>query len=218
MSAVQAKQINPLLAAYLRNLAANPLRTKSITNSVLQFFQEILASHLAGVPPPRVAKDAPLLVHLLARAQISGKAFKMAAYGALVSAPLSHVLVNALQKAFAGQTGLKGRLGMLLASQLIVAPIQIFAYLSCMAVINGAKSVDEVAKTLHVGFGRVLRVTWMTSPVYTVFAQQFLPAEMWVPFFNFMQFLTGTYFNIKIKKMRLEAEEKAKKEREGKKD
>lgn len=31
----------------------------------------------------------------------------------------------------------------------------------------------------------------MTSPVYTVFAQQFLPAEMWVPFFNFMQFLTG---------------------------
>ena len=80
----------------------------------------------------------------------------------------------------------------------------------------------------------------MTSPVYTVFAQQFLPAELWVPFFNFMQFLTGvrpslsfvngfpclacqryhvqTYFNIKIKKMRLEAEEKAKKEREGKKD
>lgn len=78
------------------------------------------------MPPPRVAKDAPFLVHLLARAQISGKAFKMATYGALVSAPLSHVLVNALQKAFAGQTGLKGRLGMLVASQLIVAPIQIF--------------------------------------------------------------------------------------------
>ena len=89
-----------------------------------------------------------------------------------------------------------------------------------MAVINGAKSVDEVAKTVKAGFGKVIRVrsptsslcgdgaargnganfrafvralqiTWMTSPVYTVFAQQFLPAEMWVPFFNFMQFLTG---------------------------
>ena len=35
------------------------------------------------------------------------------------------------------------------------------------------------------------QMTWMTSPVYTVFAQQFLPAELWVPFFNFMQFLTG---------------------------
>ena len=32
------------------------------------------------------------------------------------------------------------------------------AYLSCMAVINGAKSVDEVAKTLRAGFGKVLRV------------------------------------------------------------
>ncbi|EJF67051.1 hypothetical protein DICSQDRAFT_76410 [Dichomitus squalens LYAD-421 SS1] len=218
MSAVQAKQVNPLLAAYLRSLSANPLRTKAITTALLQFFQEILASHLAGAPPPRVAKDAPLLVHLLARAQVSGKAFKMAAYGALISAPLSHSLVNALQKFFAGKTGLQARLGMLLASQLIVAPIQIFSYLSCMAVINGAKSVDEVAKTLRAGFGRVLRITWMTSPVYTVFAQQFLPPEMWVPFFNFMQFLTGTYFNTKLKKLRLEADAKAKKEREDKKD
>lgn len=31
----------------------------------------------------------------------------------------------------------------------------------------------------------------MTSPVYTVLAQQFLPTELWVPFFTFMQFLTG---------------------------
>ena len=31
MSAVQGKQLTPLLAAYLRNLSANPLRTKAIT-------------------------------------------------------------------------------------------------------------------------------------------------------------------------------------------
>ena len=83
-----------------------------------------------------VAKDAPLLVHVLARAQVSGKAFKMAAYGALVSAPLSHTLVNALQRFFAGKTGLQARLGMLLASQLIVAPIQIFC--ECMCCSAGA--------------------------------------------------------------------------------
>lgn len=65
-------------------------------------------------------------MHLLARAQVTSKAFKMVAYGALVSAPLSHALINALQKVFAGQTGLKGRVGMLLATQLVVAPIQIF--------------------------------------------------------------------------------------------
>ena len=64
-------------------------------------------------------------MHALARAQVSGKAFKMAAYGAFISAPVSHTLVNALQRVFAGKTGLQARLGMLLASQLIVAPIQI---------------------------------------------------------------------------------------------
>ncbi|KAL1951597.1 hypothetical protein VTO73DRAFT_746 [Trametes versicolor] len=219
MSAVAAPhKMNPLLAAYLRSLSTNPLRTKAITTAFLQFFQEILASHLAGAPPPRVGKNAPFLVHVLARAQVSSKAFKMAAYGFLVSAPMSHTLVNALQRAFAGKSGLTARLGMLLASQLIVAPIQIFSYLTCMAVINGAKSVDEVSKTVKAGFGKVIRVTWMTSPVYTVFAQQFLPTELWVPFFTFMQFLTGTYFNTKIKRMQIEAAAKAKKDKEPKKD
>ncbi|TFK91663.1 hypothetical protein K466DRAFT_582573 [Polyporus arcularius HHB13444] len=216
MSAAAPKQMNPLLAAYLRNLSSNPLRTKAVTTAFLQFFQEILASHLAGTPPPRVAKDAPLLVHALARAQVSGKALKMAAYGAFVSAPVSHTLVNALQRVFAGRTGLQARLGMLLASQLVVAPIQIVVYLAAMAVINGAKTVDDVKKTVKAGFGKVIRITWMTSPVYTVFAQQFLPAELWVPFFNFMQFLTGTYFNTKLKKMRIEADEQAKKDKEDK--
>ena len=65
-------------------------------------------------------------MHALARAQVSGKALKMAAYGALVSAPLAHALINALQRAFAGRSGLSVRVGMLLASQLVVAPIQIF--------------------------------------------------------------------------------------------
>ncbi|KAH9858207.1 hypothetical protein C2E23DRAFT_803091 [Lenzites betulinus] len=216
-SAVAPRKLNPLLAAYLRNLSAHPLRTKALTTAALQFFQEILASHLAGAPPPRVARDAPFLVHLLARAQVSSKAFKMAAYGFLISAPMSHTLVNALQRVFAGKSGLGARVGMLLASQLVVAPIQIFAFLSCMAVINGANSLDAITKTVKAGFGKVIRITWMTSPVYTVFAQQFLPTELWVPFFTFMQFLTGTYFNTKIKKMQLAAEA-AKKEKEPKKD
>ena len=45
----------------------------------------------------------------------------------------------------------------------------------------------------------------MTSPVYTVFAQQFLPAELWVPFFNFVGFVIGTYVNAHTKKKRLQA-------------
>ena len=48
----------------------------------------------------------------------------MALYGFFVSAPLGHVLVGLLQKAFAGKVGLKHRLGQLLASNLLIAPIQ----------------------------------------------------------------------------------------------
>lgn len=48
----------------------------------------------------------------------------MALYGFFVSAPLGHFLVGLLQKAFAGKVGLKYRLAQLLASNLLVAPIQ----------------------------------------------------------------------------------------------
>lgn len=34
MSAAAPKQLNPLLAAYLRNLATNPLQTKAITTGM----------------------------------------------------------------------------------------------------------------------------------------------------------------------------------------
>jgi hypothetical protein len=48
----------------------------------------------------------------------------MAVYGLLVSAPLSHFLVGELQKAFAGRTGRVAKVGQVVASNLIVAPIQ----------------------------------------------------------------------------------------------
>lgn len=48
----------------------------------------------------------------------------MALYGFFVSAPLGHFLVGLLQKAFVGKVGLRYRLGQLLASNLLVAPIQ----------------------------------------------------------------------------------------------
>ncbi|OCH95834.1 hypothetical protein OBBRIDRAFT_788041 [Obba rivulosa] len=216
LAAAPPQKMNPLLAAYLRNLVAHPLRTKAITTSVLQFLQEVLASHLAHVPARRVPKDAPLYAHALARARVDAKAVKMAIYGALVSAPLSHVLVGAVQRVFAGRAGPAAKLAQILASLFVVAPAQITAYLACMAVINGAKSVNDVVRTVKGGFLRVLRVTIMTQPVVIVFAQRFLAPELWVPFFNLVQFAVGTYTNIKLKKLRSQSEEKAKKEKDTK--
>ncbi len=46
---------------------------------------------------------------------------KMAAYGALVSAPLGHFLIWILQKAFRGRTSLRAKILQILVSNLIVS-------------------------------------------------------------------------------------------------
>lgn len=136
---------NPLLTTYLRQLSTHPLRTKAVTagipfhNSpkiiiglneslfslgILCFVQEILGSHLAGTPTQRPPKEAPDVIHLLARAKIDTKALKMALYGFLVSAPLSHILVGNLQRFFAGKTGTGAKIAQIIASNLLIAPIQ----------------------------------------------------------------------------------------------
>ena len=94
------------------------------TQGVLCFLQEILATHFAGVPTRKPLWVAPWYEHALAKAKIDGKAFKMALYGFLVSAPMGHYLVGALQKAFAGRTGRGAKIGQVLASNLFVSPIQ----------------------------------------------------------------------------------------------
>jgi len=205
--------LNPLLASYLVQLAKNPLRTKAITSATFCFLQEVIGSNVAGVPPNPTSKDASALSKALVRAHINPKAFKMALYGFFVSAPLGHFLVGLVQKAFAGKVGLKYRLGQLLASNLLVSPIQVSVFLASVAVINGAKSVDEVIRTVKGGFFSVIRVHWVVSPLSMVIAQQFIPVELWAPFFNIVQFTVGTIFNIKGKRLRLAA---AKKEAERK--
>ena len=86
--------------------------------------QDILGNHLAGVPPRRVAKDAPAYEKLAARLKLDAKAFKMFLYGFFVSAPLSHYVTGWLQRVFAGRTNtLAGKLAQILASLLVSSPI-----------------------------------------------------------------------------------------------
>ncbi|KAG8725777.1 hypothetical protein FRC12_024042, partial [Ceratobasidium sp. 428] len=85
---------------------------------------EILASHFAGVPVPRPPKDAPVYSHALATAKIDARALKLAIYGFFISAPMGHFFVGLLQRAFAGRTSAGAKIAQILASNLIVAPIQ----------------------------------------------------------------------------------------------
>jgi hypothetical protein len=74
-----------------------------------------------------------------------------------------------------------------------------------MALIAGAKTFHQVKATVRVGFWRVMRVSWITSPICLAFAQKFLPENTWVPFFNLVSFIIGTYINTVTKKKRLAA-------------
>jgi len=212
-----SKGPHPLLVKYLAQLAQHPLRTKAITTGTLCFLQEVLGSNLSG-SPTRVSKDASPLVRALGKAHVDAKALKMAIYGFLVSAPLSHFLIGLLQKAFAGQTSPRARIAQILASNLLIAPIQTSSYLASMAVINGATSLDEIIKTVKAGFFSVIRISWVVSPLSMTIAQKFVPVELWVPFFNAIQFVLGTYFNVRVKQLRLAAlkKEQQKKDKERK--
>ena len=51
----------------------------------------------------------------------------------------------------------------------------------------------------------VMKISWISSPIALAFAQKFLPEQTWVPFFNIVAFVIGTYINTHTKKKRLAA-------------
>ncbi|KAK0670661.1 hypothetical protein QBC41DRAFT_317502 [Cercophora samala] len=180
------------LAAYLRQLETNPLRTKMLTAGTLAGAQEFIASWLA--------KDRNKHGNYF-----TSRVPKMATYGALVSAPLGHFLIWLLQKTFSGRTSLRAKILQILVSNLIIAPIQNTVYLVAMALIAGAKTFRQVKSTVKAGFWKVMKVSWITSPICLAFAQKFLPEHTWLPFFNLVSFIIGTYINTITKKKRLTA-------------
>lgn len=199
---------------YLKELQTNPLRTKMLTSGSLAAAQEVLASW--------IAHDKTKNGHYF-----SSRVPKMAVYGAFISAPLGHVLISILQKVFAGRTSLKAKILQILVSNLIVcipatqrlpqqnrlltlgiaqvSPIQNTVYLTSMAIIAGARTFHQVRATVRAGFMPVMKVSWITSPLALAFAQKFLPEQTWVPFFNIIAFVIGTYINAHTKKKRLDA-------------
>lgn len=74
-----------------------------------------------------------------------------------------------------------------------------------MALIAGARTFHQVRATVRVSFMKVMKVSWITSPLCLAFAQQFLPEAAWVPFFNVVAFIIGTYINTMTKRKRLAA-------------
>lgn len=196
MSATALSPPNALLARYVAALERDPLGTKQLTSGVLSALAEVLAGHFAGLPPStdqalppgqvderKAAQQQPLRFGgaLLKTLGINERAVKMFVYGWAVSAPLGHVLVGALQKAFAGRTSPKDRVLQIIVSQLTVTVISNIVYLSSMAIVNGARSVSAIQGVLKAGLWRMLQISWVTSPVAIAFAQRFLEPQLWEP-------------------------------------
>lgn len=98
---------SPPSQAYIKQIEENPLRTKMLTAGTLAGAQELIASFLA--------KDRNKHGNYF-----TSRVPKMAAYGALVSAPMGHFLIWLLQKVFSGRTSLRSKILQILVSNLIV--------------------------------------------------------------------------------------------------
>jgi hypothetical protein len=107
---------------------------------------------------------------------------------------------------------------MILASNLIVSPIQMSAYLASLGVINGLGSVNAIIKFVKMQIFTLLKMAWVTQPVSLLLAQKYLSPETWVPFFSLVAFFLGTWVNVRVKKQQaaLKAKQAAKKDAEEK--
>ncbi|KAK0534757.1 hypothetical protein OC834_000415 [Tilletia horrida] len=204
----QPKVANPLLKAYLTRLQAHPLQTKQQTSALASASGELIATRLSGVPPAKntfqlkgVAGD---VLKRLESVGISERVILMGLYGYLVAAPLGHILTGALQRAFAGRTTARDKILQIVAANLITSPINNAVYIASMAFINGARTKDQIVKTVKASFGKVMVTTWITSPLAIAYAQNYLQPELWEPFFVMLKFFMGTYFNTLAKKKQAE--------------
>lgn len=56
---------------------------------------------------------------------------------------------------------------------------------------------------MKVAFPAVVKFASVSSPIAMLVAQNFLPPELWVPWFNFTAFILGTTFNVIAKRKAL---------------
>jgi len=203
VSIQQPSQSGPsaLLTLYLQQLTMNPLRTKAITSGVLSGLQEYVAQELSGTSSRRKGKAKEGDQKQIYSGLVDEKVVKMALYGFLISGPLGHFLFEALNKYFKNRTGAGAKFMQILASNLIIAPIQNAVYLVAMAIIAGVKKPAQIAATVKGSFWPIMTMSWTVSPLAMMLAQKFLPPQLWVPFFNLVGFVFGVLANTKAKRI-----------------
>ncbi|KAI8917066.1 hypothetical protein DFJ77DRAFT_499437 [Powellomyces hirtus] len=167
---------------YLVSLREHPVYTKMGTAATLNFLQEVVATSVTGTDMETGFK----------------KAGGMAAYGALIGGPMGHFLYALMDRIFRGKTGVGTAIGKLLFGNLVIAPIQTAVYLAAMAYIAGA-NVRTIIQTIKTRLLPLLKITWMVFPTVQIIAIRYIRPELWLPFFNAVSFVFGTYTNVSTK-------------------
>ncbi|RAL10706.1 uncharacterized protein BO97DRAFT_455120, partial [Aspergillus homomorphus CBS 101889] len=117
----------------------------------------------------------------------------MALYGFFISAPLSHILIGLLQRAFADRTSLMANLARFLTNSLLVISPQNWVHLYSLALIACRANAKVAYHKAASAFGS-------TSVVVFGFAQTSLPEYVWEHYFNLVGFVMGTYVNVRTRK------------------
>ncbi|KAM0755253.1 hypothetical protein T439DRAFT_353191 [Meredithblackwellia eburnea MCA 4105] len=200
-----------VLAAYSRNIESRPILTKSLTSATLYFISERVAAAVAykgreaGAESKKNGKRTGPSDVLAKSWRKNEQAVKLAAYGALLAAPIDHYLYNLLDKVFEGKTSKRWKVAMIAASNLTILPLQNAIYLAVMTIIDGGRSRAAIFGTLKENFLPVMQLTSIISTLSMVIAQGFVPVDLWVPFFTVIAACVDTVVNIQTKQAALAA-------------
>ncbi|KAJ2511638.1 hypothetical protein H4217_007285 [Coemansia sp. RSA 1939] len=212
-----------LLTAYLTVLARQPLATKACTTATLNFLQEEIAQRSSGMRAAEQAQEkqaalqgAPVRKSIIERV-VNKRVLQFSLYGLLVSGPLNHFMYEILNRVFANRPKTKTNTVLaLLAQNIVISPILNSVFLAANAVIAGERSVEKIVAVVRARLLGMMKVSWVVFPCVQLFAARALPPLVWVPFFNAVAFVFGTYFNTQGKKRALQA--KRAEEQEGKRE
>ncbi|GJN89974.1 hypothetical protein Rhopal_002963-T1 [Rhodotorula paludigena] len=199
------------LTSYLGALERRPVATKSATSGLLYLVSEIVSTQLAKPTAGRQyaaaagGKEAKERLSPLRVLQQSKPALKLAGYGALIAAPLDHVLYSLLARAFAGRTSRRARVGEVVAANALILPVQNAVYLAALSVLGGARSARQVVSAVRSQFLSVMQMTVVVSTLSLVAAQRWLPPMAWTPFFSLVAAAVDTAINVQAKRRELAA-------------
>lgn len=132
-------------------------------------------------------------------------------YAALLATPASHVYYKLLTRFFRGKLSHKLKVLQILTSLVTISPLLSAGYISWISVINVNVSPEGSTKNLFqaylaaikdglkANFWLAYRTSAIASTLAMSVAQAFVPPDLWVIFFNFVNFILGTYQNTKMK-------------------